>query len=452
MYSKPKRIPTILAFVLLVLGIGVSVFLVSQGTFVVTQAAPDYRPHDVTVSNITDSSFVVSYWTQDPTTSAVTLQNGSAFLPENKGDTTTHVVEVDSLEPGTSYPFSIVSNSETYQDASYVGVTGAVLSITPPPVPSMSGKVLMPNGGGAEGAIVYLTVEDSQIMSTVVGSDGEYMFVFPQGIRTRDLRGFYVLEDGDFLHLVSRMGDLSSEVNAPYGDILPPITLSYDFEFESTESAQISQLNSELFTTNPIVYSGGLVVLSPVEGDLLVDARPTILGTGVAGTRVAIQIDPGKVMGNAEVDSGGQWSYRPDASLSSGEKTLTAQGVGANGVSQSKIVNFQIFPSGSQVSETATPSATPTLSLTPTAPSVPTPTATQVPTVTPPVGGVSPSPEVTVTAAPTMTPTPTFAPTPTITPFLKVTPTPPGSIGGVILTFASLAFIVTGATLLFLLG
>lgn len=447
---RPRRIPTILALFLLVLGIGLTVFLVKQGTFVVSQAAPDHTPQNVVISNVTDTSFTVSFWTKDPSVAVVQIEDGDSYvntLSSNEASVT-HVFDVQGLQASSDYGFSIVSNEETYMDsgALYKAQTAPVPPLEIPEIPSLAGRVLLPSGGVASGALVYLSIEDSQIISTVTNSSGEYVFKFPQGIRTRDLKGFYVLEDGDFLALVSRLGELSSQVSAPYGPVLPTITLSHNFAFDTEQS--VATPSSGILETNPLPSSGGLVVFSPTEGVSLIDARPTFSGTGVPGSRVVIVIDRSTTSGNVLVDSSGYWEYPVLAPLSQGQHSASIQGVGANGVSQTKIINFQVFPAGSQITDTATPSATPI----PTITSAPTPTSAPVPTLeptvpaTPPVGGVSPTPVVTAS------PTPTVTPTPTITPFLSITPTAPGEIGGVILTFASLAFIVTGAALLFLLG
>lgn len=459
MYPKlhQKRIPTVFAFVLLLLGIGVTIFLVQRGTFIVSQAAPDHSPRDVVVSNVTDNSFTVTFWTQDPSTTAIVVE-GDFYLSDLTGEqaaSSTHSIEVRDLEPGIEYDFSIVSQGEEYLngDELHMTMTADPLPGNFPEIIPLSGRVLLPDGGAASGALVYLTVEDSQIVSTVTGPDGEYVFNFPGGIRTNDLKGFYILEDGDFLHLVSRLGSLSSDVTSPYGPVLPPITLSYTFSFEATPSATLESTQSaEIFSIDNIPVSSGFTVLSPIAGDSLVDRRPTILGAGVPASRVTVAIEPGGISESVAVDESGRWSYRPNAELAQGQTTLRVTGLGPSGVSQTRTVQFQIFPSGSQVSQTATPSATPIPSIT----SVPTPTATVIPTLiatpppavtpTPPVGGVS------VTPSPSLTLTPTVPATPTMTPFLKVTPTPPGSVGGVILTFTSLAFIVTGAALLFFLG
>lgn len=448
---RPRRIPTILALFLLVLGIGLTVFLVKQGTFVVSQAAPDHTPQNVVISNVTDTSFTVSFWTKDPSVAVVQIEGGDSYVNtlSSSEAAVTHVFDIENLQASSEYGFSIISNEETYTDsgAAYKARTAPVPPLDIPEIPPLSGQVLLPAGGGAGGAVVYLSIEDSQIISTITNSSGEYVFNFPQGIRTRDLRGFYILEDGDFLALVSRLGELSSQVSAPYRVVLPTITLSHNFAFDTEQS--VATPSSGILETNPLPSSGGLVVFSPLEGSSLIDSQPTFTGTGVPSSRVVIVIDKSSTSGNVLVDSSGYWEYPVPNPLSQGQHSASVQGVGANGVSQTKIINFQVFPSGSQVTDTATPSATPI----PTTTSAPTPTSTPVPTLeptvpttTPPVGGVSPTPVVTAS------PTATVTPTPTITPFLSITPTAPGEVGGVILTFASLAFIVTGAALLFLLG
>ena len=56
-----KRIPTLLAMLLIVVGVGITSFLVNKGVIIVGRASPTTNPQNVRISNITDNSFTVSY-------------------------------------------------------------------------------------------------------------------------------------------------------------------------------------------------------------------------------------------------------------------------------------------------------------------------------------------------------------------------------------------------------
>jgi len=447
---KQRRIPTVLAFVLLAFGVGVTMLIVQRGTFIVSEATPDYSPQDVRISNIEEDSFTISFVTQDPTVGAIKLNAGGEEkyilnkLSENE-EVDTHYFEVEGLSSDTTYSYVIVTNQEEYVSEDYTATTAPAFGVTPPENSPTQGSILLPEGGVAKGAIVYLKISDSQLLSTVADELGRYSFDFARGIRTEDLKGYFVLEEGDVLEVEAALGILSTQAQTFYASELPPITLSRNYDFTSTDAAiTYSSESASLPLPTPGGGRGGFSVITPAEGDFLIDAQPEIGGTGSPNTRVFLQIKPSEVQDNVVVNELGRWNYRVENPLRQGENTLTAIGVDSDGISRSVTVAFQVFPSGSQITESATPSATPTITLAPSPTPTLTPTPTAEPTPSVPVGGE----EMTPTPTPTSSPTPTPSPTPWIT----VTPTPPGNLGGVVLTFASLLFIVTGATLLFILG
>lgn len=442
---RQKRIPTLLAVILLTVGVGVAYFLIQRGTVVVTRAMPDYTPQNVRVSNVTDSSFVVSFTTADPTVAAIQISGTEEFYFDAQGadeELESHYFELEGLESEGEYNFTIVSHQEEYESDDYSVVTAGSVPLETPENKTLSGSVVLPEGGGAKGAIVYLSVPESQLLSTLTDKNGEYSFDFSSGIRTKDLRGYVILEEGDSLSLSATQGTLNTDVLAYYSLTLPTITLGRNFDFTDVDTATIQSSESASLPLPSGVGGYNFTITSPTQGDSIIDMRPSISGSASPSTRVFIEILPVGIEESVEVEDDGGWRFRPSGNLSQGENTITATGVGADNVSRTIQRTFSIFPDGSQVSQSATPSATPTVIVTEAV--TPTPTAipsTPTPSPTPQsIGGENP------------TPSPTLSPTSTITPFLKVTPTPPGDIGGILLTFASLVFIVTGATLLFLLG
>src|SRR5258708_20878663 len=58
-----KRIPTLLGLLLITIAIGITTLLVGQNTFFVQQTSPTSNPQDIRITNISDSSFTLSYKT-----------------------------------------------------------------------------------------------------------------------------------------------------------------------------------------------------------------------------------------------------------------------------------------------------------------------------------------------------------------------------------------------------
>src|SRR3989338_10682753 len=69
-----KRIPTFFAFLLLFISIWVTSFLIQKGVIFVGRATPEKSPREVLISNITDSSFTVTFQTLAKTVAAVSIE------------------------------------------------------------------------------------------------------------------------------------------------------------------------------------------------------------------------------------------------------------------------------------------------------------------------------------------------------------------------------------------
>ena len=103
------KIPTIIAFFVLVFGVAVGVFLVQRTQIFKVGASPELAPQDVRITNIAGNSFTVS-WTTDR--SAVgflqwgTSQGGlnETQLPEEGEEASNlHYVTIRNLLPNADY-------------------------------------------------------------------------------------------------------------------------------------------------------------------------------------------------------------------------------------------------------------------------------------------------------------------------------------------------------------
>ena len=135
----------------------------------------------------------------------------------------------------------------------------------------------------------------------------------------------------------------------------------------------------------------------------------------------------------------GFWSFRPQVSLSQGNMKMSISTTDKNGANVLLTRSFSIFPLGSQIAQSATPSATPIVIPVTVTPSATIPTASPtISTTTPPIN--SPSPTITqpLVTDVVSTNTPTIA--------------NPGGFGNTAaLTSFSIILIILGAALLFAL-
>jgi len=194
-------------------------------------------------------------------------------------------------------------------------------------------------------------------------------------------------------------------------------------------------------------------IVVPEEGEAFADTKPQFSGTSYPNSNVTVTIS-GQAPAQVTANASGVWKYTP-LGIAQGNQKISISVIDNKQQTIEESRNFTIFPSGSQVTESATPSATVTPTIKPTAKPTPTPPPppTSTPTPTPQLTLVpSPSPTIQVTPTPTITPSPTPLPTIPTTPTPAPSISPPGEMQNTfILSGLSVILIVAGAALLFAL-
>lgn len=456
-----KRIPTILAFLVLSISIWVTSFLIQTGVIFVGRATPDKTPQNISISNITDTSFTVTFTTNDRTLAGLSVEEGNAPPFAVFDDRTkktgqqiefySHVITISDLKPKTTYDFSIISDGDTYLDGNkkFEVTTGAIMSQDPPKQNPITGKVLLSDGNPGQDSIIQLEIEGAQLSTSVTKEDGT--FIIPtNSLRDSAFDKFFVLDANQEITINILKQDLKSTLKTLFKDAesIPPITLQKNYDFTKIEEEEISTLSSQLKAPTPRVGFGDVQLLTPKPSESFIDSRPLFRGTAVPNQTVKITIESNSIKAEIKADNNGVWSFRPVSPLTPGEHTITIETTDRFGILRTISQRFVVFASGSQVAESATPSATPSITNTPTPTQPPSPT-------------VSVSPQVTVTQTPTNIPTSIPIQTPTgiasLSPTLIptnipiITPPAPGSSTSLVLTVISVLLIFAGSALLFLL-
>ncbi len=432
-----KRIPTLLGILLIMVGLGVTSFLVQTGVITIGQASPAEEPQNIRVTNITDTSFSVSYVTTSAAPGVVSTGDtqalGQTVLDDRDQQSgainsyKVHHVTIRNLKQTTKYYFSVVSGRDTYlqNGQPYEVVTGATISTSPTSQEPLSGKVTLPNGTAPAEALIYATATSGQTLSVLLKSNGTYVMPM-NAMRTTTLTTYVQLTKDTAIQMLIVNGDAKSSISILASQVnpVPLISLSSDYNFIQG-NAPIAHIatNSALikFPTLPSAKIADLPttpqISTPKKDQGFTDAQPLLRGTATPNSTVTIAIHSDEqISDQVKADATGNWSYRPSKPLSPGKHTITITAPNSAGIMKTITQSFTVHAAGSQVSQTATPSATPTLK-TPT--STPTPTATTS----------SPTPIL-----PSPTPTPTIVTTPTPTPIALV-PTGPSpttiAIGGI---------------------
>ncbi len=414
-----KRIPTLLGILAIVIGIGVTSFLTEQGVILIGQASPSDEPKNIQITNITDTSFTVSYTTDGAVFGSLNVGGNSSLgttvlddrdksLTEHKS----HMMTVRSLAPNTSYFFSITSGQDTYLNNGvlYSAKTGPTLE-TPTTEQRLTvlGKIIMPDGSGAE-AVVYLNISGAQNVSSITKQDGSYSFQL-NSIRSTNLSSYFDVPLNAVTKLLIFAGSLNSRASltATQFSEVPTVTLSQNYDFTIgnspiSENEVATASAGQVFpsSTPSASTNSNPEILTPKKNQTFSDEKPLFKGTAQPNEDVQITIhSDGAISAKVVADSNGNWTYRPKTSLTPGNHTISITSRDKFGILKTITSQFSVFAAGSQVGDSATPSAT----LTPTV----TPTPAAVVTVVP-IASATPTITIMPTEAPIITPTAVLPP------------------------------------------
>jgi len=446
-----KRLPAFVGFFVLLFALGITLLL-SGNTFIfISKATVGADPKNVQVSNISDTSFTISYITDapaagtisygtDPSTPTIALDDRDQ---QSSGATEhqVHFITVKNLLPATKYYFVIDSGSQKVNNNGnpFVITTAASLPAQSAGQQNLLGTVALSDGSIPSEAVVYLTSDTTQQLATVINPDGSYQLPLAN-LRDSTLNAAATLSSDTVLQLqvVTPTDQSTIKILANQTNHVPKIVLSQNYDFTlgtselSSGSAQVASISAFPVFTTPAPVSSPEIT-SPTDAQAYKDQQPLFEGRALPNTEVDITIQSQQeISAKLQSDGSGSWQFRPPISLAPGKHTITLKSVDASGVVQTIERSFTVYASGSQFIE---PSVSPILP--------PTVVPTAIPTSAP-----------TPTAALTPTPAPTTAVTQTIQPTVATTPVPlpkTGSSAVVTGIIAGIATVGIGA-LLFLLS
>lgn len=389
MYNRTKKIPTIIGILLLLIGVGGGIYLVETRTQGPSKAQTTYEPSNILKTNITDSSFTVTWLTKEPASGSVlygTSQKDISQTAFDDRDTIdnklkpykTHHVSIKNLSPETVYYFVINSGNNKFFDGTraYTITTAKKLETTLEFEPSY-GNVVDQQNKPAEGALVILTLPQAFPLSTLVKSSGNWLITL-NTLRDSNLQPYQ--EQGTIIESITIYNSLEPEDQAfATTDLnndspVPTITIGKTYNFQGLQGKK--KIDQEIAgnqndnSENQILgkATGKKVeVLSPVEGATFVSTKPLIRGKGIPGKEVIIEVNSTqKITGKTTVGKDGFWSWTPPRDLSPDKHTVKITTVDENGEEVVLEKSFLVFKSGTQVLGEATPSGTITTTPTPT--------------------------------------------------------------------------------------
>ena len=435
-----KRIPTLLGIFLIAIGIGITSYLVKTGTTLTSIAGPSETPESIRISNISSASFTVSYETERNVIGSINFGKdknlGQGALDDRDRqrplkEYKIHYMTVKNLEPSTNYYFSITSGSKDFlqKEEPFVVKTAPSIKDSVSLEKKIRGKVILLNGDSPKEAVVYLTSDNSQTISALL-MDGSYS-LFLNSLKTEDLTSYFTISDETIFRILV-LGENSLVSNIKFSGLetkeIPAITLGNDYDFTQSNLETASESASTGFSSlsSQVSSSGKTPKIDiPKNNQTFIDSQPKFSGTALPNNTVEITIRSlENIKAQVVTDVYGNWTFRPTTSLSPGAHTITIVTRDVSGILRTVTASFTVFASGTQVAESATPSATPVVTQTPS----PTPVPTVIPTT--PIS-------------------PTIPPIATITPIVSPT-SPPGNSSAIILGMLGIGLSVIGFSIFLL--
>ncbi len=420
-----KRIPTLFGLFLIIIGIAITSYLVQIGAIPWLRAAPTENPENIRITNVSNDSFTVTYTTAANVIGTVAVNqdqniaNGQVFLDDRDqatGVPTQHMVHsitVRNLKPATQYYFGITSGQTTFlnQGSPFSQKTGAEITDQPSNEDPLSGLLLTSTGNKPTEAIVYITADGGQTVSTLVKASGIYIVPL-NTIRTSDESKYLKLSSDTKFQLLAISPSEQSHaiISATKRNPVPTITLSNDYDFTGSttpvSSTSAAFIGFPVFSLNTSVVATPKIN-TPQPNQNFTDAQPVLSGKALPDATVEITIHSDQaISATVTADQYGNWTYRPASPLAPGQHTITITTKDQFGIMKTIQQTFNVFAPGTQVAEAATPSATIVPSKIPTNTPVPTvqasitPSATTSPTVITPPAATPSATSLLITSTP----------------------------------------------------
>lgn len=160
--KQETKIPSVLALLILLAALIAGLLLTPKPLSFRSKASGDCRPQNLRLTNLTHTSFDVSFTTADPCLASLSLSDRLITDARWSGDSPPpqkiHYFRVNHLTPGTNYQFSLISGAVTYTSSDYSLATIQTPSGSPPNSNLAWGKVLTADLRPTGDALVFLVI------------------------------------------------------------------------------------------------------------------------------------------------------------------------------------------------------------------------------------------------------------------------------------------------------
>lgn len=396
-YLPPKHLPIPLGLIVSLLGLVGGIFLINQMQSLGYQASAAAKPQEVKITNISHSSFVVTWTTTEAVEGIVSLGE-TPELGEIRKDirdqeknqsvrSQVHYVLVDNLKPEKKYYFKIISQGSSFGNPE----KPFEVTTAPEKIPADNdiafGKILTPDQQSAADCLVFLSLANTITQAAITDTNGHWLIPlstarslnlkeFTQYDREAQIEEIFVKGQGKVANATLTTGNDSP---------VPDIVLGQSYDFSKQLVPPITQegkkeTSLQVPTSLPPASEPKLEITFPSENESVNSSLPEFFGFGPEGEKLTIEVESEeKISSQTNVGYQGSWKWTPNIPLSPGEHKITVSYTDTNGIIQKVSRSFIVLAAGESdlPSFTATPSGETTAftsSLTPTTTSTPTPT------------------------------------------------------------------------------
>lgn len=407
---KTRKFPTIIGVILLLLGITAGVLLVNNRQIFKLGASTQAAPKNVRVTNITDSSFTVTWLTEKAALGYLTWGENKTSLNKTKEDEIgkagfTHTVTIGGINPEEDYFFAINSDGSEYDNNGAVWQTQTAPTLPTPDTSILaSGNVITITGSPAQDALVIFIIGGSSPLSTTTSKSGTWLIPL-SAARSQDLANNVDIDPKNTLIEISVQASLNetatAQVYAEASNPTPPIKLGQNFDFKSLAASQSGQsptssvdlpagaeriskfdIPDDLSTPSPDTVT----LESHTNGEIISTFSPEFFGGGPPGTTITITVESDHQSEQVVVSNGGSWTWSPPSNLAEGAHKITISWRDSVGTLRTLIRTFIVqaaeipsFESTPSASPTTTPTASPSSSPSPTISPTPSASASPLP-------------------------------------------------------------------------
>lgn len=402
MRPRTPRMPTIVGILLVFSVIGIIAFF-EWFEKRPTSASGSTVPINIQLTNISDTSFSVVWITGAPATGMVSITSPKhtpmTFFDDRDTNKklvpyTTHMVTIRSLSPSTQYSFQLISNGKSFANngSPYTISTASTISGGTTGLEPAYGTIHDMGGSPVSGAIILMTIEQGQLLSTITSPSGAWLLSLGFA-RTATLTKY--LDGTNRLTETIRVLWGDQETTAITDTLndgpVPTMILGKTYDFRKQQAingrdvllADTTQEKPAVLgnaTTAETSTAKTIGLTLPAQNASLTTALPLVTGTGLSGKKVSVVLGiTNPVSGTTTVGADGIWRFTPPTPLSPGKQSVTATTIDQRGRPVAFTHTFTILKSGTQVLGDATPSATLAPTITPEATASATPSATPTP-------------------------------------------------------------------------